>query len=187
MPSAREIDLIKRFLAENLGEDDSTFRQNFVSDFTVLVVRLRDNALSAFRKELKNADQGSNTVGNIWNHQGSQLINQVTDMHDIMTILFDNLYGGANYQRLISALDLLTTFHFGMFEYEAHRGMNKTSGNGDPTPLIKSLSRLVISATDRSNNYIYKQASPLKKLLLIVLFVSSTRPQCQTQKNNPVF
>ena len=182
MPSAREIDLIKRFLAENLGEDDSTFRQNFVSDFTVLVVRLRDNTLSAFRKELKKTDQGSNAVGNIWNHQGSQLINQVTDLHDIMTILFDNLYGGANYQRLISALELLTTFHFGMFEYEAHRGMNKTSGNGDPTPLIKSLSRLVISATDRSNNYIFKQASPLKKLLLLVLFVSSTPAMSISEK-----
>ena len=130
MPSAREIDLIKRFLAENLGEDDSTFRQNFVSDFTVLVVRLRDNTLSAFRKELKKSGQGSNAVGNIWNREGSQLINEVTDLHDIMTILFDNLYGGANYQRLISALELLTTFHFGMFEYEAHRGMNKRSGNG---------------------------------------------------------
>lgn len=119
-----------------MGEDHSTFRQNFVADFAVLVVRLRDNALSALRKEVKKK------AGDIF-REGTVLTRLVTDLHDMMTIMFDNLYGGANYQRLIAALDLLTTFHSCLFEFEAQRGINKASGNGDPTLLIKSLSRLV--------------------------------------------
>ena len=89
----------------------------------------------------------------------TELDRQVTDLHDIMTILFDNLYGGANYQRLISALDLLTAFHSGMFEFEPHRGMNKTSGNGDPTPLIKHLrDRLVFFPNPQQRSLWQKMA-----------------------------
>ena len=47
-PSARETEMIKRFLTENLSEDHITFRQNFTSDFTVLIVRYA-RCLSVFQ------------------------------------------------------------------------------------------------------------------------------------------
>ena len=101
---------------------------------------MRDSALATHRSAVKKKGKED-----ILGH-GSDLLRQVTCLNDIMEILFQNIYGGANYQRLISALDLLQIFYSGMFEFEANKGMNKTSGNGNPAPLIHDLKTWEVSA-----------------------------------------
>lgn len=53
-----------------------------------------------------------------------------------MESLFDNLFPGANYQRLISVLELLKVMHGAFWAY-TQRGMNKSSTVGDPSQVVR--------------------------------------------------
>ena len=71
------------------------------------------------------------------NDQHCPLVLLITQLDHMMEGLFKNLFPGANYQRLITCLELLNVFDACFFNFEANKGLNKGSANSDPTSLIE--------------------------------------------------
>ena len=57
----------------------------------------------------------------------------------LLESLFDNLFPGANYQRLITVLELLSVLHQCFFAIYNPNGMNKGSAIGNPEKLVQFL------------------------------------------------
>ena len=121
VPSVSEMKMIKEFIELNLAVDSAAFRQVFISDFTKWMVRLRDCSVTLYRKKVEN---------NFWT--------LVEFVDEILNCLFSNLFPGANYQRLITSLELLRVLHHCFFNYKPCVGINKASkaDSSDPSGLV---------------------------------------------------
>lgn len=82
--------------------------------------------MSLFRKNAKKDKTEEN-------NEYLDVMRQITIL---MERLFDNLFPGANYQRLITSLELLGVLHRAFFVYQP-QGMNKASTVGDPGFLVQ--------------------------------------------------
>ena len=50
VPSSQELELCIQFIIDHLTVDDPSFRQNLISDFTILMIRCRDTSLNLMKK-----------------------------------------------------------------------------------------------------------------------------------------
>ncbi len=99
-PIDSEMTIIRQFIDENLSVDSPSFRQEFLSDFTSLTLRCRNFCVANLRK---------NAVA----------VDCVVKQLDTLTkSLMENLFPGANYQRLITALDFLRVLALCLYDYE---------------------------------------------------------------------
>ena len=99
-PCDSEMTMIRQFIDENLCVDSPSFRQEFLSDFTSLTLRCRNFCVANLRK---------NVVA----------VECVVKHLDALTkSLLENLFPGANYQRLITALEFLRVLALCLFDYE---------------------------------------------------------------------
>ena len=134
-PSMDEFDLIAYFVSTNLTVDDAAFRQVFVSDFTQLMIRSRDYCVVTHRRQSKRPDrQKSDSLD-------PAVKDVLVQVDAIMRCLFTNLIPDANYQRLVTSLELLHVLNLCFFAYNS-TGMNKGSANGNPTPLVEAAQSL---------------------------------------------
>ena len=85
-------------------------------------------------------------------------------VNEILLCLFANLFPGANYQRLISSLELLRVLHQCFFNYQPCVGINKASKSDISDPL--ALVRHVQSCCHLMEFY---QKAHMEKLLLATL------------------
>ena len=148
VPSRAEMKMIQDFIQLNLAVDSAAFRQELISDFTTWLVRLRDCSVALFRKKAENA---------VWRPL-------VECVNEILLCLFANLFPGANYQRLISSLELLRVLHQCFFNYQPCVGINKASKSDISDPL--ALVRHVQSCCHLMEFY---QKAHMEKLLLATL------------------
>jgi hypothetical protein len=95
-----------------------------VSDYTQLLLRCRDCCISLHKKKKQES-----------------YVEAMRNVNALMEGLFDNLFPGANYQRLITSLELLKVTHACFFNFQFSEGMNKASciGGSGPGPMIQSL------------------------------------------------
>ena len=138
-PTSKEMQMIHDFIIINLTVSDPSFRQIMRSNFVQVLARCRDYAVSLYRKVIKHASLPEQTNGcqNSKKDLISPMIELLKLLDDMMESLFKNLFPGANYQRLITSLELLCVFDSCFFHYEANKGLNKGSANGDPSKLIE--------------------------------------------------
>ena len=88
-PTDAEMEKIRRFVDDNLTVDSPSFRQEFLSDFTSLTIRCRNFCVANLKKNVAGVDA-------------------VVRHIDLMSkSLMNHLFPGANYQRLITALEFL--------------------------------------------------------------------------------
>jgi len=99
-PCDTEMNMIRQFIDENLCVDSPSFRQAFLSDFTSLTLRCRNFCVANLRKN-------------------GAAVDCVVKQLDLLTkSLLENLFPGANYQRLITALEFLRVLALCVFDYE---------------------------------------------------------------------
>ena len=141
-PPNKEMDLIIKFIRENLVIDSSSFRQVMKSNFVQVVTRCRDIAVVTHRKLMKcrKAKSNDNQRTTHIEEQEAVLVQIMNQLNEIMQSLFENLFPGANYQRLITCLELLDVISDCFFKFEANKGINKGSSNGDPSELVRYIS-----------------------------------------------
>ena len=97
-------------------------------------------------------------------NKNEELLSVMKAMDDIQECLFSNLFPGANYQRLISSLELLRVLHQCFFNYQPCVGINKASKSDISDPL--ALVRHVQSCCHLMEFY---QKAHMEKLLLATL------------------
>lgn len=102
-----------------------------MSGFTQLIIRCRDASLSTHRKTSKTSDITDPEVLAVMSY-----------LNQMIECLFANLFPGANYQRLITCLDLLSVLNACFFAFNPS-GVNKGSANGNPEKLVKHLQVIV--------------------------------------------
>ena len=142
-PSEAEMSMVLDFLEHNINVDNAAFRQVLISDFTQFMLRCRDCGVSMYRRGKFEAE--------LWS-----LMNGV---NLVLLSLFDNVHPDANYQRLITSLELLQVVHCCFYNYQPQLGMNKGSNVSDPLGLVQHALKV------RGWMDFYKE-SHLKKLLL---------------------
>ena len=137
------MELIIKFIQENLMVNDASFRQAMKSNFIQMMTRCRDFAVSTHRKlvKLANSKDRSDPIVQGENIHRKTLEKLMSQVNRIMQELFKNLFPGANYQRLITCLELINVLHSCFFNFEANKGINKGSANGDPSQLIEYVSK----------------------------------------------
>ena len=134
-PTNEEMQLISEFIIDNLTVSDASFRQVVKSNFVQVITRCRDFAVAYHRKLMKTLKaRDHNTLNQ--NDQHCPMVLLITQLDHMMERLFKNLFPGANYQRLITCLELLNVFDACFFNFEANKGLNKGSANSDPKNLI---------------------------------------------------
>jgi len=99
-PCDQEMRMIRKFVEENLTVDSPSFRQEFTSDFTSLMIRCRNFCVANFKRNVAVVDV------------------VIRHLDSISKSLLSNLFPGANYQRLITSLDFLKIFSLILHDYE---------------------------------------------------------------------
>ena len=142
-PTCKEMQMIHDFIVDNLTVSDASFRQMMKSNFVQVMTRCRDYVVTLHRKIMKKSPAQVQQTGNQDEEKtyNSAMIALINQLDNILESLFMNLFPGANYQRLISSLELLSVFDSCFFNYEASKGLNKGSANGDPSKLIQYVHR----------------------------------------------
>ena len=142
-PTCQEMQKIHDFIVDNLTVSDASFRQMMKSNFVQVMTRCRDYVVSLHRKIMKNSSTQVQRTGNQGDEKiyNSEMIALIKQLDNILESMFMNLFPGANYQRLISSLELLSVFDSCFFNYEGSKGLNKGSANGDPSKLIQYVHR----------------------------------------------
>ena len=141
-PTEEEMKLISNFIEKNLAVDNTSFRQVLRANFTQVMMRCRDFAVTNHRKLIKlqnSNDENVKCIDQIQDRENN-LTNLMLSIDNIMKELFRNLYPGANYQRLICSLELLKVLDSCFFHFEPNKGVNKGSANSDPTDLVNYIS-----------------------------------------------
>ena len=110
-PSSHEMTKIGHFIGENLTVDSPSFRQEFLSDFTSLTIRCRNFCVANLKKNVA-------VVEAIVRH-----------LDDLTKKLINNLFPGANYQRLITALEFLRIICLCFHNYEPGSWSTNKSGS----------------------------------------------------------
>lgn len=146
-PCDTEMNMIRQFIDENLCVDSPSFRQEFLSDFTSLTLRCRNFCVANLRKN-------------------GAAVDCVVKQLDLLTkSLLENLFPGANYQRLITALEFLRVLALCVFDYEPGE-LNSQVKSETPntfviTKYVQKYTSLIELATD-ANVYISKYALATK-------------------------
>ena len=99
-PCEVEMDMIRQFVDDNLTVDSPSFRQEFLSDFTSLTLRIRNFCVANLRKKADAVDK------------------MIVQLDRLTKSLVASLFPGANYQRLITSLEFLRVLSICMFDYE---------------------------------------------------------------------
>ncbi len=120
-PTSMEVTFIKNFLETNMAVDCAAFRQNILGDFAVVLLRCRDFLTTALRRKKFELEVTS----------------LIQHLDSILEMLFANCFPGANYQRLSTALQLLSLFSEIFFDCDSSVGKNKASGNASPAELLE--------------------------------------------------
>ncbi|TRY78337.1 hypothetical protein TCAL_10660 [Tigriopus californicus] len=94
-PNAKDMELISKFVNSNLTVDSASFRQIMMSDLTILLTRVHDFLAMKSRKKSLADDEAQEMIRNV---QG------------LLSSVFANCFPGANYQRLISCLEIMGIF-----------------------------------------------------------------------------
>ncbi len=122
-PTREEVGLAVDFVRANLSVDSPSFRQTFLGDLAVLLVRCRDFLAGELRKGRDLSGDGSHHL--------------LAGLDALLELLFANCFPGANYQRLMASLEALYLFSSCFFHFRPGTGLNKSSGNGDPSALLE--------------------------------------------------
>ena len=99
-PCDVEMDMIRQFVDDNLTVDSPSFRQEFLSDFTSLTLRIRNFCVANLRKNAATVDE------------------VIAQLDRLTKSLVASLFPGANYQRLITSLEFLRVLSICLFDYE---------------------------------------------------------------------
>ena len=151
--------MVENFVANNLTNDSTVFRQQFMKDFTCIMIRCRDFLVQQEKRQ----------------RIGENEIQIMMKLDNLLVFIFINLCPGkewewsnniknlcfallgSNYQRLRFCLEVLHIFTDCLFQYK-HAGVNKGSNGGDPKNLFlyfRQLNVLNMYSSENLNRLLY--------------------------------